>query len=513
MFLQGLKINISVHLVVLILSGMLMVNLAMTTSFQKILINREIANGEALISTIQAHFDRNFAPDQSLRPDGIVSMIQEILTNTDYACVLVLDDKNQRIYENLDLKELNRYLELPLRTATREGKKEVALSGETWGVFWKADKFLLISFPLVDEDTTIAGVGLAYNLSGFYLALRQIQVLLWLFIAVATVILAFVGFYQLSKIAVNPIYRLLKRVEDFEVEDQFLYQQDDKSDEFRRLSFSLNQMLMRINQDKRMLQSTIESLETSNKELKQAQREIIKSEKLASVGRLSAGIAHEIGNPISIILGYIALLKKDNLAKDDRTEFILRAEKEILRVKNIVRQLLDYTRPANEGIKTISTHGILNDLIKMMTPQPIMEHLKVVLDLNAKRDVVLGNPDLLLQVFLNLFVNAADAVSSSPNIPDPKIIISTENTTDAEDIIQIQFADNGIGISAQDREALFDPFFTTKEPGKGTGLGLYVSFMIIENMGGKIEVVSESENSTTVTVLLKTVLREITNAT
>lgn len=510
MSLQGLKINISVHLVVLIALGMIMVNLAMTTSFQKLFVNREIANGDFLISTIQAQFYRNFTPEE-LNPDEVISMIEEILTNTDYTCVLVLDEEFKRIYEDTSLKEITRHLELPVRKAMREGKKEVNLSGETWGVFWKADEFLLFSFPLKDEDMAIAGVGLAYNLSGFYLALRQIQLLLWLFMAVATVLLAFVGFYQLSKIAVNPIYRLLRRVEAFETEDQFLYPQDDKSDEFRRLSFSLNQMLMRINQDKRMLQSTIESLGKSNNELKQAQKEIINSEKLASVGRLSAGIAHEIGNPISIILGYIALLKKEKIKPNDRTEYILRAEKEILRVKNIVRQLLDYTRPANEGIKTVSSHGLINDLIKMMAPQPIMKNINVVLDLKAQRDVVLGNPDLLLQVFLNLFVNASDAVASSSNNPDAKITISTENTTESEDIIQIKFSDNGIGISEQYRETLFDPFFTTKEPGKGTGLGLYISFMIIENMGGKIEVVSEPGKDTTISVALKTVLSEVTN--
>ena len=510
MSLQGLKINISVHLVVLIALGMIMVNLAMTTAFQKLFVNREIANGDLLISTIQAQLDRNFPPGD-LNPDDIISIIEEILTHTDYTCLLVLDEAFKCIYEDTSLKEITRNLELPVRKAMREGKKAVNLSGETWGVFWKADEFLLFSFPLKYEDMAIAGVGLAYNLSGFYLALRQIQLLLWLFMAVATVLLAFAGFYQLSKIAVNPIYRLLRRVEAFETEDHFLYPQDDKSDEFRRLSFSLNQMLMRISQDKRMLQSTIESLGKSNNELKQAQKEIINSEKLASVGRLSAGIAHEIGNPISIILGYIALLKKENIKPNDRAEYVLRAEKEILRVKNIVRQLLDYTRPANEGIKTVSSHGLINDLIKMVTPQPLMKNIRVALDLKAQRDLVLGNPDLLLQVFLNLFVNAADAVASSANNPDAKITISTENTTESEDIIQIKFSDNGIGISEQYREALFDPFFTTKEPGKGTGLGLYISFMIIENMGGKIEVSSDPEKNTTISVALKTVLSEVTN--
>ena len=515
MFLQGLKINLSVHLVVLIALGMIMVDFAMTTSFQKIFINREIANSDLIISTIQSQFENTYAADESFNPDDFLLTVQDLLKNSGYACSALLDENYQQVYRNTSLKSIGLYFSPPIRQAMMTGEKKTVFFGETWGVFWKADEYLLVGFPLAYNDTVVAGVGLACNLSGFYLALRKMQHLLLLFMVVSVVVLSFIGFYQLSKIAVNPIYRLLRRVDEFEADDQFFFHPDDKSNEFKRLSFSLNQMLARITQDKQMLRSTIASLEKSNNELKRAQNEIIKSEKLASVGRLSAGIAHEIGNPISIILGYIGLLKNENIKNEDKAEFITRAEKEIIRVKNIIRQLLDYSQPASEGIQTFSSHALVNDLIKMMSPQPIMKNIDVSTDLKAESDTVAGNPDLLLQVFLNLFLNAADAIAAGPNKSKGKIIISSENDHGSQaekdgDVIKIKFFDNGTGISEKYKESLFDPFFTTKQPGKGTGLGLYVSFMIIENMGGRIEAISESRETTVIIVTLNTVHSEIT---
>ena len=459
MFLQRLKINLSVHLVVLIGLGMIAVDFAMTTSFQKIMVNHEISNSRLLISALQKEMDRHLMENGRLIPEAFISAVSHLVQDSGYVCAYVLDRNFRPVYQNNTVPEPAGGFTPDLKKVMVKKKRDAALVGETWGVFWKSEAYLIISFPMYQDEKVVAGVAMAYDLMVHYQALRQMQLLLWLFMGVMTVVLAFLGFYQLSKIAVNPIYRLLRRMEAFEPDDQALFQIDDKSDEFKRLSFSLNQMLMRINQDKQMLQDTIKSLEEANRDLKLAQKEIIKSEKLASVGRLSAGIAHEIGNPISIILGYIALLKKENIQNQDKAEYIRRAENEILRVRNIVRQLLDYSRPDHDGNRTVSSHRLINDLVRMISLQPKMDNISIVTDLKATKDRVNGSPDLLLQVFLNLAMNAADAVLAGANNENGKIIISTENRPDDDDELLIRFVDNGIGISEEERQILFDPFF------------------------------------------------------
>jgi signal transduction histidine kinase len=267
-------------------------------------------------------------------------------------------------------------------------------------------------------------------------------------------------------------------------------------------------MMMRISEDKERLKATVESLKEANAELKLAQKEIIKAEKMAAVGRLSAGIAHEIGNPISIVLGYLDLLKKEKVVEEERNDFIVRVEKEIKRIHLIIRGLLDFSRPANGPAQSFSAHEVLHELSDMVKLQPFMSKINLTFDLSAGNDIVLGNPNSLKQVFLNLLINAADSVSARHR-PDGRISICTENIIINEEgldgkkqILQIKVNDNGTGISENEVENIFDPFFTTKAPGKGTGLGLFVCFMLVQDMEGNIQAESRLNEGTTMIVKL-----------
>ena len=119
------------------------------------------------------------------------------------------------------------------------------------------------------------------------------------------------------------------------------------------------------------------SLEAANTELKKAQTEIIRAEKLASVGRLSAGIAHEIGNPIGIVTGYLELLKQPDIAEGERIEYLDRAEKEIERISAIIRQLLEISRPSQAGPQQVSVHAIIGEMAHVLDVQPFMSHVRV----------------------------------------------------------------------------------------------------------------------------------------
>ena len=259
-------------------------------------------------------------------------------------------------------------------------------------------------------------------------------------------------------------------------------------------------MLYRISKDKNVLKETIGSLRKANKELVKAQNDIIRAEKMATVGRLTSGIAHEIGNPIGIVLGYLDLLKKTNLEEDDRIDFIQRSEKEINRINHIIRQLLDMSRPSPQETKPVRVHQLLDDLVTVFNYQPTASHIKFQIELEALNDVALADPDQLRQVFLNILLNAVDAVNTHSG-SDAWIKVKTEQVTPQNDKLDMQtnaellvtIEDSGAGIDPAHLPHLFDPFYTTKEPGKGTGLGLSVCFMIVERLGGHISVDQKTE--------------------
>jgi signal transduction histidine kinase len=256
------------------------------------------------------------------------------------------------------------------------------------------------------------------------------------------------------------------------------------------------------------------------------------------VGRLTAGIAHEIGNPMGIVLGYLELLQREDLGKDERLELLHRMTDEIQRINQIIRQLLDFSRPSSTDLKTISINPLIQETLAVLAHQFRQQQIEVSLDLTAQPDTVLANADQLKQVFLNLMVNAGDAMAVtcdrsqggrlrlSSRWLSEEILKKNEDSgeqplrrrtdpqaanfrhlrrtygTAGKPWIGIQFADTGVGIAREDQEKIFDPFFTTKEVGKGTGLGLSVSIRIIETLGGRMDVSSRPGEGTVVSVLL-----------
>ena len=288
-----------------------------------------------------------------------------------------------------------------------------------------------------------------------------------------------------------------------------------EDNELHQLSKSLNLMLERIAADKQKLRATVASLEKANTDLQKAHQEIIRAEKLASIGRLSAGIAHEIGNPIGIVMGYLDLLKQEDgdIDETEKRDYIRRTGEEICRINTIIRQLLDLSRPSAEGATATHVHDVITDVSDVVRFEPKVSNIDIRLNLEAKNDCVVADPNQLRQVFLNLILNAVDAIASKSSNGEGRLSIRstlTRHNGGANDslsaadqqVLEIAVIDNGIGIAPENIGDIFDPFFTTKEPGKGTGLGLSVSFMILESLGGKISAASKVGEGTTMRVTL-----------
>lgn len=373
------------------------------------------------------------------------------------------------------------------------GQETTQKVGKTLGLFFLQHKAVIITYPVASEGKIIAAGGIESSLTEIYKDFRRIQKLAFIFVVINSFIFAFFGNHQLSRIYFRPLKRLAKRAETYEDEETLLFSVRKEDNEFSVLSSSLNKMLHRISDDKRVLKETIDSLKTANEELKKAQKDVIRAEKLATVGRLTSGIAHEIGNPIGIVLGYLDLLKQTDLAVSERSDFIDRSEKEITRINNIIRQLLDMSRSSAGEEKSISIHDLLQDLISVFGYQPAANRIVFESRFEASDDRVFADPDQLRQVFLNILLNAVDAVSGNGD-DDSRITLVTGGISGHSNLpinpegsfIKVTIEDNGPGIDSKNLPHIFDPFFTTKQTGKGTGLGLSVSFMIVEKLGGHI---------------------------
>ena len=368
------------------------------------------------------------------------------------------------------------------------------------GLLFFQDQSLIVTYPIQSEGVIIAAGGLESHLAGIFQDVRRIQKIVFVFIVISSLFFALFGNHRFARIYYRPLQRLAKRAETYRDEADLFFAVRKEDNEFAVLSSSLNQMLHRIADDKRVLNETITALKTANLELKKAQNDVIRAEKLATVGRLTSGIAHEIGNPIGIVLGYLDLLKQTDLTPEERDDFIVRSEKEITRIHHIIRQLLDMSRASTDESKPISIRLLLQDLISVLNYQPAAHAIRFESLFEADDDRVCADPDRLRQVFLNILLNAVDALNSHACASAGEKTITVRTTADTQTPearpghwIRVIIHDNGPGIPSADLAHVFDPFFTTKQPGKGTGLGLSVSFMIVEKLGGHLSVSSSPE--------------------
>jgi two-component system sensor histidine kinase HydH len=229
-------------------------------------------------------------------------------------------------------------------------------------------------------------------------------------------------------------------------------------------------------------------------EVRALHQEIERSRRLASVGRLAAGVAHEIRNPLSSIKGFATYFKQryQDVPEDQQTANIM--IQEVDRLNRVVSQLLEFARPISVSRKPTSFKNLVADSIKLIQQQAQDRQITINTRHSAKIDEINIDPDRINQVLLNLYLNAIEAME-----PGGKLQI-TISDSDENDQLNIQVSDTGRGIAKVDLPKIFDPYFTTKS--SGTGLGLAIAHNIIEAMGGTIEVKSETGNGTAFTVRL-----------
>jgi len=243
------------------------------------------------------------------------------------------------------------------------------------------------------------------------------------------------------------------------------------------------------------VQERTKELQEAYKKLKNAQNQIIQSEKMASLGRLIAGVAHEINNPLDGIQSSIHNIIQNPEDQMKNMVYLNLILENIRRIETIVKQLLGYARARSYRMEAVSLREIIEKTLILLEYRLSRSGIEVTKHYPEKDILVLGDDNHLQQVIMNILLNAIDAM---PNGGDLRIQVKTEN----EKWAKVAIEDTGVGIQKDDLPRIFDPFFTTKEVGKGTGLGLAVSLGIIEEHGGKIKVKSKIGHGTTFSILI-----------
>jgi two-component system NtrC family sensor kinase len=243
--------------------------------------------------------------------------------------------------------------------------------------------------------------------------------------------------------------------------------------------------------------SMASSLKKRDEKLREfTRKKIMQSERLAVIGQLAAGVAHEMNNPLTGIVTYSHLLLERADVQDSTKEFLRKIVTQADRCRGIVRGLLDFSRPKKPDKRPCNLNQVLQECVSLVENQALFHNIQVEKHLQKNLPPTVVDPALIQQVFMNLIINAAEAMDGKGRLD-----LTTRLESDGE-FVEIAFADSGHGISEENLERIFDPFFSTKEVGHGTGLGLAISFGIVKEHEGTIAVESEVGKGATFTVRL-----------
>lgn len=267
---------------------------------------------------------------------------------------------------------------------------------------------------------------------------------------------------------------------------------------YRIFAMILTEKLNLTTHKAKQFEITNRKLEQTLEDLKNTHAQFAQAAKLSSIGELATGIAHELNQPLAYISGNVQLelrSGKDNIDPVSAYETLELVEKGTKRMTKIINHLRNFAHPSSH-FRMVHLNELLENSLILLNEQLRVKNIKLDKQYASSLPQISGNEQQLEQVFINLFVNARDALNDTKK---PQITMTTEYQDNTSEVI-VRISDNGKGISPSDLPKIFDPFFTTKEVGQGTGLGLSVSYGIIKNHSGHIDVASEKGAGTTFSI-------------
>lgn len=338
---------------------------------------------------------------------------------------------------------------------------------------------LLLNAAAVAAVMAVLLLGLGLPL----LARRALSPPAFSLVVVAAAFLAtLLGGLLLARSVARPLDRILDAASRLSGRDGLPLLGDGGGLALSRVAVAFERVASALDEEQRRLAAKVEELTRAGQALAQAHASLDSSERLATLGRLAAGLAHEIGNPLGAISGYaeIARTRLPAGADPDLAAAVARIAEAAARIDRTIRDLLDFARPAPAHLAPLALGAVLETAVRLARVQARFRHVEVELRLPSSLPPVLADAHQLGQVLLNLLLNAGDAMRG-----EGRVVLSAASCS-GEWAVELSVADAGPGIAPEHLPRLFEPFFTTKEPGEGTGLGLAISHRIVESLGGAL---------------------------
>jgi len=322
----------------------------------------------------------------------------------------------------------------------------------------------------------------------------------WLIGLVAADIAVFTGFglALLRRRIVRPLQRLDAAARAIAGGAREIRAPAEGPRELFEVGHAFNAMVDAVDSRNQALEKAVSELRRSNVELREAREGLDRTQRLAAVGTLAAGVAHEVGNPMGAVLAFVDLARRDAGLSGASRQHLDRALAEGERVRRILRQLLDFSRPPRTARVAFDLGALAEETAGLVRAQRRYDGMDVVVENEGTPPRAWADPGQVGQILLNLFLNAGDALAGRPGARVDVRIAGTNRQRRAGDDTATEFRrsrsdaivcvvrDNGPGVRPENRERIFDPFFTTKEAGEATGLGLSNGLRLAEELGGSL---------------------------
>ncbi|MEW6688935.1 MAG: ATP-binding protein [Pseudomonadota bacterium] len=512
---QSLKLKVGLYLTAALLAALLVFTLLVVRHQREALLSEARAHVTHLSEVITQ--STRFAMLQN-QPTYVARIIQDVARLEGIARVRIFN-KEGRIMHSTDAAELGRMVDRKAESCSQCHQSEKPLSRvprlDRSRIFAAPDgRQLLASMEVVPnepscytaachahgrEQTVLGVLDIAYSLDEIDRTMQRNTLTVAGFAGGFLLIAAFAVAFLVHRLVYRPLRDLeagARRLAAGDLENSIPVR---SADEFGRVAAAFNGMTVALRESQRQCNQWAHTLEEQvaerTKKLRVAEAGAAEREKLASVGLLAAGIAHELNNPLTGILTFSHMIRKkipDGSPDAEDLDLVIRETK---RCSAIIRRLLDFARQRPPEKKYADLNRIIGDTVQLIERPANLRDVRIALELDPRLPQVWLDEDQVKQVVMNIVVNAQHAIAGkggitvrSRRLPEPK---APEPGAPAVPMVEVSIADTGCGIPAENLKRIFDPFFTSKGVGKGTGLGLSVSHGIVKAHGGTIEVESK----------------------
>lgn len=507
-----IKLTLAFSLILIGFMGLLdFINI---NNFRKVMIGYTVSNADQLAEIInQSAYDYMLKNDK----DSLYEMVRRISLSEGIHNIRLMDRTGKIMYSSLK-EEIGTIVDknaeacnmchksgdprqnAPSMHRSRffTNKDGMELMGLTKAIYNQPACFTA-SCHFHSQDYSILGVlDITVSLKDLHQKTRDYRMQFVVITCIFILIIGILTTLLIQSLVNKPVQRLVKHMSlvsegNLEARVKVLSQ-----DELGVLSESVNRMTENLMLARAELTEWASSLEMKvddrTKEIKKIEGQLLRSEKLASLGKLVAGIAHEINNPLTGILLYSSIINGDKRLHPELKPDIDRVIAESKRCTDIVSRLLEFSREAMPHKESVSLNDLLDKVINLIHKQPTFQDISILKVYAPNLPDTIIDPSQIQQVFINIFLNASHAMEENGEL-------TVTTYRDAKNsMVGVRIKDTGCGISEEDIDKIFDPFFTTKQ--SGTGLGLSISYGIVENNGGTIKVSSRVGIGTTFTLLL-----------